>query len=88
MREGRGCSEALRTRSGEGRLVCREAASGGAIDERGGGHGSLWATDLRKGVFEERRGPGSRIEEAKEWCFGPWCMDRGSQLVQRWLRSC
>jgi hypothetical protein len=73
--------------------VCREAVSEGAIDGRGGGHDSLWATGSKKEVFEERRGLGSRIAEAKEWCsgpwyFGPWCTGLGWQLVQWWLRSC
>jgi hypothetical protein len=68
--------------------VCREAVFEGAVDGRGGGHGSLWATGSRKEVFEERRGLGSRIAEAREWCFGPWCMALGSQLVKGWMRSC
>jgi hypothetical protein len=73
--------------------VCREAVSEGAIDGRGGGHGSLWATGSWREVFEERQGRGNRIVEEKEWCFGPWCFDPwcmglGSQLVKRWLRSC
>jgi hypothetical protein len=68
--------------------VCREAVFGGAVDGRGGEHGSLWATGSWREVFEERRGLGSRIAEGKEWCFDPWCMGLGSQLVKRWLRSC
>lgn len=70
--------------------MCREAVFEGAIDGRGGGHGSLWATGSRKEVFEERHGLGSRIAEAKEWCsgprcFGPWCT---GLVVQWWLQSC
>jgi len=91
VREGRGCSEALRARSGADMLECREAVFEGATDEREGERGSLWGTGSRKEVFEERRGLGSRIAEAKVWCSecsGPWCMGCGSQLVQWWLRSC
>ena len=66
MHEDQECLWAMRTRSGEGMRVCREAASVGAVGERGDGRGSLWATGLRKVVFEVRRCQGSTTEEVKE----------------------
>ena len=56
----------LKTRSGEGMLVCREAVSAGAVGGREGERGSSWATGSRMVVFEARRFRGSRTEEAKE----------------------
>lgn len=46
--------------------VCREAVFAGAVDGRGGGRGSLWATGLRREVFEVRRCQGSRTGVVKE----------------------
>ena len=47
-------------------LVCREAVFAGAIDGRVGGRGSLWATGLRKEVFEATHCQDSRIAEVRE----------------------
>lgn len=56
----------LKTRSGEGMLVCREAVSAGAVGGREDGRDSSWATGSRRVVFEARRCQGSRTEEVKE----------------------
>lgn len=66
MHEDQGCPWVLKTRSGEGMLVCREAASEGGVGERGGGRGSLWATGSRREVFEVKRYQGSRTGVVKE----------------------
>lgn len=54
-------------------LVCREAASAGAIGEREGESDSLWATDSRREESEATRCWGNTIEEAKESFLRPWC---------------
>jgi hypothetical protein len=55
-----------RTGSDEDMLVCREAVFAGAVDGRGGGRGSSWASGLRKEVFEVRSYQGSRTGVVKE----------------------
>lgn len=88
MREGQECLWVLKTRSGEGMLVCREAAS---ADEAGGREGvrdNWWATDLKRAVSEERRCRDSRTAEVKGWCSVAWCKGYCSQLVRRRFRSC
>ena len=56
----------LRTGLDEGMLVCREAVFAGAVDGRGGGRGSLWATGWRREVFEVKRYQGSKTGVVKE----------------------
>jgi hypothetical protein len=77
-----------RTGLDEGMLVCREAVFAGAVGGRGGGRGSLWATGLRRGVFEARSYQGSRTEVVKEWSSGPWCKGCCSHRVRMRLPSC